>query len=367
MVEIRQRRSHEQKNDATSAPQILEEMVRQAERAGASDIHLQMRGKSAEVGFRFDGLIVLGSALPADVADRVFGRIKFLSRLKTYQESLPQDGRISHDEFGIQNDIRVATYPTITGEKIVLRLFNSSSAKSLRELSLPAASGAELEHFLRQATGLLLLTGPAGSGKTTTIYACLRHLAELGGRHIITVEDPVEQVVPGTMQTEVNEAIGLDFACAARHLLRQDPQVLIIGEIRDEATAQLAVRAGLTGHLVISTLHAGSCRGVFERLLVMCADHSAVASAVELVLNQRLIRKLCSACHGSGCETCLHTGYQGRLPLVEWLRASEAIREKIRRRELSSLVSAQTLEASARALVEQGVTNEAEFQRLFGL
>ena len=143
MVEIRQRRSHEQKNDATSAPQILEEMVRQAERAGASDIHLQMRGKSAEVGFRFDGLIVLGSALPADVADRVFGRIKFLSRLKTYQESLPQDGRISHDEFGIQNDIRVATYPTITGEKIVLRLFNSSSAKSLHELSLPAASAGQ--------------------------------------------------------------------------------------------------------------------------------------------------------------------------------------------------------------------------------
>ena len=175
-----------------------------------------------------------------------------------------------------------------------------SSAKSLRELSLPATAEAELENFLRQSTGLLLLTGPAGSGKTTTIYACLRHLAELGGRHIITVEDPVEQIVPGTMQTEVNEAIGLDFARAARHLLRQDPQVLIIGEIRDEATAQLAVRAGLTGHLVISTLHAGSCRGVFERLLAMCADHSAVASAVELVLNQRLIRKLCSACSGAG-------------------------------------------------------------------
>ena len=175
---------------------------------------------------------------------------------------------------------------------------------------MPAAANAELEKFLRQTTGLLLLTGPAGSGKTTTIYACLRHLAELGGRHIITVEDPVEQIVPGTMQTEVNEAIGLDFARAARHLLRQDPQVLIIGEIRDEATAQLAVRAGLTGHLVISTLHAGSCQGVFERLLAMCADHSAVASAVELVLNQRLIRKVCSACDGAGCETCLHTGYQ---------------------------------------------------------
>ncbi|HLZ53479.1 MAG TPA: GspE/PulE family protein [Verrucomicrobiae bacterium] len=350
-----------------SAPQILEEMVRQAERAGASDIHLQMRGKSAEIGFRLDGLIVPGNELSADVADRVFGRIKFLARLKTYQESLPQDGRIAHDELGIQNDIRVATYPTVTGEKIVLRLFNSSSAKSLRELSLPAAAGTELEHFLRQSTGLLLLTGPAGSGKTTTIYACLRHLADLGGRHIITVEDPVEQIVSGTMQTEVNEAIGLDFARAARHLLRQDPQALIIGEIRDEATAQLAVRAGLTGHLVISTLHAGSCRGVFERLLAMCADHSAVASAVELVLNQRLIRKVCTACGGTGCETCLHTGYQGRVPLVEWLRVNDITREKIRRRELSSLTPGQTLETSARALVEQGVTNEAEFQRLFGL
>jgi type II secretory ATPase GspE/PulE/Tfp pilus assembly ATPase PilB-like protein len=261
----------------------------------------------------------------------------------------------------------VATYPTVTGEKIVLRLFNPETAKTLGELFLPSAAQTELEKFLRQPSGLLLLTGPAGSGKTTTIYACLRELVELGGRHIITVEDPVEQLVAGTMQTEVNEAIGLDFAKAARHLLRQDPQVLVIGEIRDEATAQLAVRAGLTGHQVISTLHAGSCRGVFERLLAMCSDHSAVASAVELVLNQRLIRKLCAKCNGSGCETCLHTGYVGRAPLVEWLRVNETMRDQIRRRDLASLISAQTLEASARSLVGQGVTNDAEFKRIFGL
>ncbi len=307
-----------------------------------------------------------GAELPAEVAERVFGRIKFLARLKTYQESLPQDGRISRDDLKSKNDVRVATYPTVTGEKIVLRLFSSGSAKLLDELSLPASAQTALESFLRQTTGLLLLTGPAGSGKTTTIYACLRQLASLGGRHIITIEDPVEQVVPGTMQTEIAEAIGLDFARAARHLLRQDPQVLILGEIRDEDTANLAVRAGLTGHLVISTLHAGSCKGVFERLLTMCADHSAVASAVELVLNQRLIRKVCASCDGAGCETCLRTGYQGRVPLVEWLRVNETVREQLRRRETASLTPTETLEAAARSLVNQGVTNEAEFKRIFG-
>lgn len=352
---------------SVSAPEVLENLVALAARAGASDIHLQMRGKTAEVSFRLDGIITPVRELPAEIAERVFGRIKFLARLKTYQESLPQDGRIPHDDLKCPNDIRVATYPTVTGEKIVLRLFHTETAKSLGELSLPSATQTELEHFLRQTTGLLLLTGPAGSGKTTTIYACLRHLAELGGRHIITVEDPVEQIVPGTMQTEINEAIGLDFARAARHLLRQDPQVLILGEIRDEATAQLAVRAGLTGHLVISTLHAGSCRGVFERLLAMCPDHSAVASAVELVLNQRLMRKVCPACHGAGCETCLQTGYSGRLPLVEWLRITGTLRDQIRHRELSGLVPAQTLEASAQTLLKQGITNEAEYQRIFGL
>ncbi len=356
-----------EKKPELSAPKILEQLIHRAEGACASDIHLQMRGHAAEVAFRLDGVITPVTELPAEVAERVFGRIKFLSRLKTYQEMLPQDGRIAREEIKSRNDIRVATYPTVTGEKIVLRLFNSDTVKTLNQIEFSDGARVELEKFLRQPSGLLLLTGPAGSGKTTTIYGCLRHLAEQGGRHIITVEDPVEQVVPGTMQTEVNEAIGLDFARAARHLLRQDPQVLIIGEIRDEATAQLAVRAGLTGHLVISTLHAGSCRGVFERLLAMCSDLSAVASAVELVLNQRLIRKICPSCDGAGCESCLQTGYNGRLPLVEWLRLDEKRRDLVRRRELSSLAPAQTLEASACSLVNQGVTNEAEYKRIFGL
>ena len=214
---------------------------------------------------------------------------------------------------------------------------------------------------------MLLLTGPAGSGKTTTIYACLRALAKSGDRHVITIEDPVEQIIPGVMQTEVNEARGLDFAKAARHLLRQDPQAMIIGEIRDEETANIAVRAALTGHLVISTLHAGSCNGVLERLLVLCPDRSAVAASLSLILNQRLMRKLCTECSGKGCATCLQTGYQGRVPVVECLRLTNDSRTRIRDNQLHAVAPKQTLEESARALIQQGVTNAAEKLRILGL
>lgn len=349
-----------------SAPELLERLVRQAEQAGASDIHLQMRGDIADAAFRLDGVVSRVTSLPADVAERVFGRIKFLARLKTYQDSLPQDGRIERRELNSQNDIRVATYPTVTGEKVVLRLFNSATVQSLHELNLPVEADAELQKFLRQTTGLLLLTGPAGSGKTTTIYACLRQLVEQDGRHIISIEDPAEQIIPGVMQTEVNEAVGLDFAKAARHLLRQDPQVLVIGEIRDEATASLAVRAGLTGHLVISTLHAGSCRGVFERLLVMCPDHSAVASAVELVLNQRLVRRLCAECAGKGCGACLQTGYRGRVPVVEWLKVNDEMRRRIAARNVGDLIAQPALADNAQVVLRAGLTNQAELNRVLG-
>jgi type II secretory ATPase GspE/PulE/Tfp pilus assembly ATPase PilB-like protein len=354
-------------NEDISAPEVLDRLVLQAERAGASDIHLQMNGSTAAVAFRLDGVITEISALPAGLAERVMGRIKYLARLKTYQESLPQDGRIDKADLNSNTDIRVATYPTVTGEKIVLRLFHAASIKTLDELGLPNQVTAEIKSFLRQTSGLMLLTGPAGSGKTTTIYACLRELARLGGRHIITIEDPVEQIIPGIMQTEVKEALGLDFGKAARHLLRQDPQVLVIGEIRDDETANISIRAALTGHLVISTLHAGSCKGVLERLQVLCSDHSALAASLELVVNQRLVRRLCTSCRGTGCADCLQTGYHGRVPLIELLRVTTELRRAIARCELSVITTQDTLADYANSLVQEGLTKQEEIARALGV
>lgn len=352
----------------TDAPSVVADLVRRAEVAGASDIHLQTTAdRSAQVSFRLDGLLAPVLTLPAVLAERVFGRIKYLSKLQTWQDSLPQDGRIERAELGSQNDVRVATYPTVTGEKIVLRLFTQVTPPALAELGLPADVLAELEHFLRQPAGLLLLTGPAGSGKTTTIYACLRALLAHDARHIITVEDPVEQILPGVMQTEVSDARGLGYATAARHLLRQDPQVLVLGEIRDDETAALAVRTALTGHQVISTLHAGSCRGVFERLFVMVPDRSAVTAAVSLVLNQRLLRRVCAACAGAGCEACLKTGYRGRLPVAEHVRLTDTLRSALREQGPSAIVpTGESLRERALALVGGKLTLDAEFHRALG-
>lgn len=349
----------------SSAPQRLESLIRQAEAAGASDVHLHMNGPSALVFLRLDGVMTPSASLPRELAERVFGRIKYLAQLKTYQDALPQDGRIEKSDLGARHDIRVSTYPTVTGEKIVLRFFQEKSPRCIADLEFGEAATGALETSLRQRSGLLLLTGPAGSGKTTTIHACLHHLNRLGGRHIITVEDPVEQIVPGITQTEVNEARGLTYAVAARHLLRQDPEVLVVGEIRDEETAGVVVRAALTGHLVIATLHAGSCRGVVERLLALCPDRGAVLTSLDLILNQRLLRRVCGTCAGRGCGQCLDSGYRGRLPAVEWIRLDEVGRDRLRTEGTKTIQPAPTLSAAAQGLVDAELTLAAEYQRWF--
>lgn len=350
-----------------SAPAFLEGLLAEAEQARASDVHLHQLPSGVQVAFRLDGVLTTIRELPADFAERVFGRIKFLARLKTYQDSVPQEGRLNHADIGTQHDLRVATYPTVTGEKIVLRLFRPGEVQRLDALGLPRPLLADLRRFLGGPSGLLLLTGPAGSGKTTTIYACLGELAEAGGRHVITIEDPVEQILPGIMQTEINEVRGLTFAAAARHLLRQDPEVLVIGEIRDEDTARIAVRAALTGHSVIATLHAGSCAAVFERLHAMCPERHSVVSSVALVVNQRLVRRLCSKCRGQGCADCLQTGYHGRAPLVEWLVVDAAVRGRLGQGGEMGCAPARRLADSARELLAAGVSDEKEMARVLGV
>lgn len=353
--------------DETSAPKNVEELIAHAQTVRASDIHLQMVEGAAQVSFRLDGVLNPVRTLSTEIADRVFGRIKYLARLKTYEESLPQDGRIEKSDVNAAQDIRVSTYPTVTGEKLVLRLFASESAIGLGNLGLAPEMRGLLEKVLRQTSGLVLLTGPAGSGKTTTIYACLHHLANLGGRHIISVEDPVERIIPGVMQTEVNEPRGLTFAKAARHLLRQDPEVLVIGEVRDDETAQVCVRAASTGHLVISTLHAGSCKGVLERLLLLCPDTYAAIASVEVIMNQRLLRKLCLECKGAGCSSCLGAGYKGRVVVAEFVELTDAKRRALRQQDQIDITPDKPILESARELVGSGVTDGRELSRVFGV
>ncbi len=357
---------NEPAESSSPAVRAVEELVRRAEAAGASDVHFQIQAGDAAVSFRLDGQMVAQPAVDGDLARQRAGRLKFLAKLKTYQESLPQDGRIERADVGSRQDIRIATYPAVVGERIVLRLFQEGAGAALDELGLDAVTFSALDGFLRQPSGLLLLTGPAGSGKTTTIYACLQRLVAAGGRHVITIEDPVERVLPGVMQTEISEARGLGFATAARHLLRQDPQVIVIGEIRDDETAGIAIRAGLTGHLVISTLHAGSCRGVLERLLAMCRDRSAVATALSLIVNQRLVRKSCDACAGKGCASCSGTGYRGRVPLSEILRVDDPKRRRWLEGGVLEANPVRTLAEAAEALVKEGVTTRAEVARVMG-
>ncbi|MDB6053462.1 MAG: hypothetical protein JWN25_985 [Verrucomicrobiales bacterium] len=347
-------------------PSLVSELLQNAERHRASDIHLHQTPQGLSISFRLDGLLTEVKTLDLETGERVIGRIKYLARLKTYQSSLPQDGRIEKAASGTSQDIRVSTYPTVTGEKLVLRLFSGLSTPVFEELHFKPSVTETLLQALRQPSGLILLTGPAGSGKTSTIYASLSFLSKNLKKQIVTIEDPVEQVIPGVTQTEVKELLGLTFASAAKHVLRQDPEVLVIGEIRDEETARTAVRAALTGHLVIATLHGGSCHGVIERLLNFDPDRHAISQSLLLIINQRLLRSFCPHCHGSKCERCLHTGYLGRIPIVELLHKSESLARYVQDRNAPIPELKQTLLKAGQDLVSQNKTSSVELSRVMG-
>jgi type II secretory ATPase GspE/PulE/Tfp pilus assembly ATPase PilB-like protein len=280
--------------------------------------------------------------------------------------------------------MRVSTFPTIHGEKAAVRIFEASAgALDLEQLGLGPELLRDLVGLLQQRSGAILLTGPSGSGKTTTIYACLRHLARTsaGSRHIVSIEDPVEQIVEGVSQAQARPGTEFDFARGLRSLLRQDPEVIMIGEVRDAETAGIAIEAALTGHLVISTLHAGSACGVVSRLLEMGIEPYLITSGLIGIVNQRLARRVCAACRPADeakwrageCEQCSGTGYRGRLLLAELLTIGGPLRQGILARSDTSTLERiaderrrLTIWDAAHRRTEEGLTTAAEIARVLG-
>ena len=361
-------------------------LLTQAALLRATDLHLQPGAEQAHVRLRIDGSLRTVAALPADMGQRVVARLKVQGRMQTYSHAVGQTGSASLAVGGRRVDLRLTVLPTSHGEKLTVRLFDPDQALlDLAALGMPPPALTAWCARLERPQGTLLLTGPAGSGKTTTMYASLAYLrARNADRCLASVEEPVELDLEGVDQTEVNRAVGLDFAEGLRNVLRQDPQVIMVGEIRDAETAHIAVQAGLTGHLVLSTVHAPSAAGVFTRLTQIGVEPYLVASSVTAVLAQRLVRQVCPNCGGraaptgtegagSGCEQCGGTGYYGRTGLFSLLPVSRGMREAVLDcrplPELEDLAARESVGDLWEAGLEKagaGVTTMAELERVLG-
>jgi type II secretory ATPase GspE/PulE/Tfp pilus assembly ATPase PilB-like protein len=326
-------------------------------RAGASDIHIEPWESSLVVRIRLNGVLNELVHLPLEYMEKIVGRLKVMADLVSYQSGLPQEGHAPGDPElgGVQ--LRISVFPTTRGEKIVIRVFDPANRSfDLATLGLDERTHGQFVKLLERPSGLILLTGPTGSGKTTAIYSALCHLAHRAGSSIsiATVEDPVEFNLPMIAQAQVNNTQGFTYPVALRSLMRQDPQVIMVGEIRDAETAAIAVQAGLTGHLVISTIHSGSTAGVFARLINMDIEPFLLSSSVIGVLGLRLMRKNCPQCarpyepdpgllkivpkerlenaafrKGAGCAECLETGFGGRTLVTELLAVDQVFREAV--------------------------------------
>jgi len=353
---------------------IVLRIIKHASESRSSDIHIQISPPVADILLRIDGVLQKSETITHTDIMRLGNRIMFLAGLKTYKNDIPQEGRIKGEEVGIDGYIRVSCYPTVSGLRIALRLLRDNThIATLDNLCFPEYALRNINYFLSNPGGAMLLTGPSGSGKTTTIYACLKKLQETGTSHIVTIEDPVEFKLPGIMQTQIRQEVGLDFAEALKKLLRQDPEVIVIGEIRDKDTAKTAFQASLTGHKVISTIHAGTAVEVLVRLIEIGLDPSIIASSLALVVAQRLLRRVCGSCKGNGCDECGTTGYFDRIPAVETLQIGSKLRKNIANdfdedtiREIVETDTFINLRKCAEQLHNRGLTTEDEIQRVIG-
>ena len=333
---------------------LINALIAEAVKTRASDIHVEPYERSLSIRLRIDGVLREILSLPPRMTPVLVSRVKVMARLDIAEKRLPQDGRISIALGGKTVDVRVSTLPSRFGERVVMRILDKDSARlDLDALGMPADTLQRLKFALQRPNGVILVTGPTGSGKTTTLYAALNLLND-PSRNILTVEDPVEYAIDGVGQTQVNSKIGMTFATGLRAILRQDPDVVMVGEIRDGETAEVAIQAALTGHLVLSTVHTNSAVGAVTRLRDMGAEPFLLSSTITAVLAQRLVRRLCPSCKAShepddaerrllelepgehvkicspkGCGRCGHTGYEGRVGVYEIVVADEQLKRLI--------------------------------------
>ncbi|GEN33026.1 GspE/PulE family protein [Aneurinibacillus danicus] len=335
---------------------LVNQMFEQAVQLRASDVHIDPQEEGIRIRYRIDGMLRTERILPRHMLGILTARIKIMSRLNIAERRMPQDGRMQLHIMFKEIDVRVSTLPTIFGEKIVMRLLDLSNALiGIDQLGLTKRNFSVFQSLIERAHGILLVTGPTGSGKSTTLYSALNHLNQ-ESKNIITVEDPVEYNLEGINQVQINHAIGMTFASALRSILRQDPDIIMIGEIRDTETAEIAVRAALTGHLVLSTLHTNDAVSSITRLIDMGIQPFLLASSVNGVLAQRLVRRICKDCReeyipsehereifaqrgikidklyrGAGCGKCGLTGYRGRVAIHEIFNMDDTLRQMITR------------------------------------
>lgn len=367
--------------DDAPVVQLVNDLVDRALAEGASDIHIEPGENEFRVRFRIDGFLREIVTPKKEYHSAVVARIKVLSQLDISERRVPQDGRIELREKGRNVDLRVSTLPTVYGEKVVMRIFNRAKAlPKLAELGFPPDIFEGYTEAIRKPYGMVLVTGPTGSGKTTTLISTLSYVND-AEKNIVTIEDPVEYQLAGVNHVQVHAKAGLSFADGLRSILRQDPNIIMIGEVRDSETADVAVRAALTGHLVLSTLHTNDAAGAVTRLVDMGIEPYLIGSSVLGVLAQRLVRRLCSACkepyegqaelftnygctlpdgrltlfRPKGCPRCRGTGYAGRYPIFEFLKVNGAIQELVLRHASTAEIRTQAYHDGMRLLVTNGL------------
>ena len=358
---------------ADDAPiiRLLNALLTQAAKEGASDIHIEPYERHSSVRFRIDGTLREVVQPHRGLHAALISRLKIMADLDIAEKRLPQDGRISLRLGQRAIDVRVSTLAGAHGERAVLRLLDKSESRlSLASVGMGGQTLTRFAHLIEQPHGIILVTGPTGSGKTTTLYAALQTL-DAATQNILTVEDPIEYELPGVGQTQVNPKIDLTFAKALRAILRQDPDVIMIGEIRDFETAQIAIQASLTGHLVLATLHTNDACSAVTRLMDMGVEPFLLSSSLLGALAQRLVRRICGACQAQGCEHCHQTGYQGRTGIFELLSVDAPMRELIHNQASEAELKRAALSGGmllmredGQRLVNEGVTTLEELVRV---